>query len=533
MSIRNATCEPCRRAKLAYLCVYRARPFRRKSPCDRRRDRIREQRQAMALTAPPLETSPITEVLGSSSSRPRRYPDPGYLGVPIHASIFNQVTSRASSGLAISQHDESVQPPGSSPPVDTFIDQVTFDRANYALSLLDQLQGTNSALAEPFREQSTPVGTDARDASIGISQRVTVLLGNTHRTLGRRGLIKALTYIGDCSLETCIALNYLNDLQLVLQYGESHSPLASYQSWRCMGDVASSLFALGNHEKIDEQCSDIPLFVAELRRSCFARIYAADESLATPPGRPPRTSREFCYFQLPMKMVSVWGDTNPMKRGSSSPLSSQMMSGRERGFKEHNDEQVLNYTSDTFCSAVIASIKEEVLRLFCKRHAFSETDIINELRLKIDQQWQDLPSHYRLTTSLKDCPLGPFATDFLAGARLEYLETIILRDRMTNSETCLIWKVAQYGVPATGIISLAFLNSTAPYSSQFSRSKMIQALSVLVAEITIEFTRLASCMESTSEGSEVVDSWDPYINLQSWELEMGFWVSLAEHPTVD
>jgi hypothetical protein len=34
----------------------------------------------------------------------------------------------------------------------------------------------------------------------------------------RRSLIKALLYIGDCCLETCIALDCLNDLQLVLQY---------------------------------------------------------------------------------------------------------------------------------------------------------------------------------------------------------------------------------------------------------------------------------------------------------------------------
>jgi hypothetical protein len=142
-----------------------------------------------------------------------------------------------------------------------------------------------------------------------------------------------------------------------------------------MGDVGSTLFALGYHEKIDS--SDIPLFVAELRRSCFARIYAADKSLAIFLGRPPRIMKEFCYFQLPTKMMSVWNDSDIIKEGSSSsPLSYQVINGQELDFEEHNDEQVLNYTSDTFCSAVFASIKEEVLRLFRKRHAFCETGII-------------------------------------------------------------------------------------------------------------------------------------------------------------
>ncbi|KAL6874613.1 hypothetical protein HDV57DRAFT_237261 [Trichoderma longibrachiatum] len=693
MSVRHAACEPCRRAKLACgherptcarccsrgqidLCVYRARPFRRRSPSDRMREQSSGARSSIrvnALTTPPLDNSPIAEVIGTSSSRLRRYPNPGYLGDVSHATIFNQVSSRAPSGVVAAQHDESVQQPIPNPPPDTFIDQATFDRANHALSLLDQLQvsglaslirfwlkkGVNLALAEPFvetcaeaavnwRELSTPIGAKVHDASIGIVQRARVLLENTHRPLmvhrhstaaeylsqmsgknlrweslgiflaaasraaldtssfaplynsdeARRGLIKALTYIGDCCLETCLALDCLNDLQLVLQYENLivHSQVdgdQSYHSWRRMGDVASSLFALGYHEKIDQDSSDIPLFVAELRRSCFARIYAADKSLAIFLGRPPRIMKEFCYFQLPTKFTSLWEDSGGVGKTSTSPLSSPMITGRDAD-ESHND-QVLNYTSDTFCSALFAVIKEEILQLFRKRHVFSETGIINELRLKIDQQWQDLPPHYRLTTSLKDCPLGPFARDFLAGARLEYLhthfllgflsqrkvaepdeallrtasemlsivvETIILRDRTANSGTCLIWKVAQYGLPAAGIISLALLNSTAPDSRQFSRSKMIQALSVLVAEITIgswiqpgepnfalfsQATRtIQSLLDSLTAlkvpseasdsqqllGTDGTDNWDPYINSQSWELEMDFWASLAEHPTL-
>ncbi|KAL7815928.1 hypothetical protein V8C44DRAFT_323393 [Trichoderma aethiopicum] len=693
MSVRHAACEPCRRAKLACgherptcarcrsrgqidLCVYRARPFRRRSISDRMREQSSSARPSIrvnALTTPPLDNSPIAEVIGTSSSRLRRYPNPGYLGDVSHATIFNQVSSRATSGVAAAQHDESVQQPIPSPPPDTFIDQATFDRANHALSLLDQLQvsglaslirfwlkkGVNLALAEPFvetcaeaavnwRELSTPIGANVHDASVGIVQRARVLLENTHRPLvvhrhstaaeylsqmsgknlrweslgiflaaasraaldtssfaplynsdeARRGLIKALTYIGDCCLETCLALDCLNDLQLVLQYENLivHSQVdgdQSYHSWRRMGDVASSLFALGYHEKIDQDSSDIPLFVAELRRSCFARIYAADKSLAIFLGRPPRIMKEFCYFQLPTKFTSLWEDSSDTCKSSNSPRPSPMIADGDA--EEFDNEQVLNYTSDTFCSALFAVIKEEILQLFRKRHVFSETSIISELRLKIDRQWQDLPPHYRLTTSLKDCPLGPFARDFLAGARLEYLhthfllgflsqrkvaepdeallrtasemlsivvETIILRDRMANSGTCLIWKVAQYGLPAAGIISLALLNSTAPDSRQFSRSKMIQALSVLVAEITIgswiqpgepnfalfsQATRtIQSLLDSLTAlkvpsgasdsqqllGTDGTDNWDPYINSQSWELEMDFWASLAEHPTL-
>jgi hypothetical protein len=139
-----------------------------------------------------------------------------------------------------------------------------------------------------------------------------------------------------------------------------------------MGDVASSLFALGYHEKIEEDSSNVPLFVAELRRSCFARVFAADKSLAVFLGRPPRVTREFCYFQVPLMMASTWNDAeSAIKRDSNSPLSCKTTGGLYP-----NDEQALNYTSDTVCAAVFALLKEEVLQMFRKRHAFRECGII-------------------------------------------------------------------------------------------------------------------------------------------------------------
>lgn len=90
-----------------------------------------------------------------------------------------------------------------------------------------------------------------------------------------------------------------------------------------MGDLASSLFALGYHEKIDELTSDIPAFAAELRRACFARVYAGDKSLAIFLGRPPRIGKEYCHFQIPTQEANIWptaamADPND---GMSPPLS--------------------------------------------------------------------------------------------------------------------------------------------------------------------------------------------------------------------
>lgn len=144
------------------------------------------------------------------------------------------------------------------------------------------------------------------------------------------------------------------------------------------------------------------------------------------------------------------------------------------------------------------------------------------------------------------------------------VEVIILRDHLVNSGTSLIWKVAQYGLPAAGVISLALLNPM-PWREPrpFSRSRQVQDLSVLVAEIrtgalieagepnfalfnratrTIQ-TLLDSLMswgpsQAQTAGSQhetapqMVNYWEPCVNFDPWDFESEFWANLAEHPTL-
>jgi hypothetical protein len=93
-----------------------------------------------------------------------------------------------------------------------------------------------------------------------------------------------------------------------------------------------------------------------------------------------------------------------------------------------------------------------------------------------------LPNNFKLATSLQDCQRDPFERDFLAGTQLDYLHTlfllhlvslrqlsepdelllriasdmlslvvqvIVLRDRLVNSGTCLIWKVCLFLMTAS------------------------------------------------------------------------------------
>ena len=153
------------------------------------------------------------------------------------------------------------------------------------------------------------------------------------------------------------------------------------------------------------------------------------------------------------------------------------------------------------------------------------------IQSQAEAQWQALPSHFRLESSLKQSVQGPFERDFVAGVRLHHLhvlfllrllllrsptepdlpiietagqmltlvvEIILLRDQLTNSGTGLIWKVsrtrcslpvsslirqvAYYGLPAAGMMLLAMLKHHMPGAH---RTRSLQDLSVFVAEVQI------------------------------------------------
>ncbi|OBT83805.1 hypothetical protein VE02_08659 [Pseudogymnoascus sp. 03VT05] len=603
MNVRLAACEPCRSAKLACGherpacvrcrgrgqggdCTYRTRPFKR-----RRLQQAQPGQQQRGPSTP--DETPVSRPPSPSVSRPppspsphqHRYPNPGFLGSSSHSTIFSHVSSRANNSNNASLCEDPGQMPPSYSVGNLPSDKATTEKGIYALSQLELLKASKlKALVEAVLdmvERSTSHNPQSGQSRTWVSERFDILLKSSltpivfrrdssvadfvsqfygdnvsWETLGiffaaatratldlpffpqlysteqeRRKLISTLTRIGDCCLETCLGLDCLNDLQLILQYENFiiYSQVygdQSYRSWRRMGDLASSLFALGYHENIDET-PEVPNCVAQLRKAAFSRIYAADKSLAIFLGRPPRITRAYCFFQLPSNIPGLW-DTG----STTAPTA---------GGPPHHDIH---------------------------------------------------------------CHLGPFERDFLAGARLDHLhilfllclvslrhisepddsllevavemlslvvETIVLRERLVNSGTSLIWKVSLYGLPAAGIISLALLNPSSGGKSirPLQRSKMLQDLSVLVAEVRTGafiqagepnfalFTRATQTIQillNILMGGELgpkiteaeptpllpqqlpsdlpIDDWDPWINNDPWKFEIDFWANLAAHPSL-
>lgn len=164
-------------------------------------------------------------------------------------------------------------------------------------------------------------------------------------------LRKLATRLSDHALEVCLSLDCLNDLQLAFQYENFivHTFVdgdQSYSSWRRLGDVIASMLALGYHER-GEARSRIPAFLVELRQSAFARIYTDDKEVSIFLGRPPRLSRRFCHFRIPIALDSFEAN-------------------HEHGIL--SEDIKIDYRAGCSWAALCALLKEEILELFIEKN---------------------------------------------------------------------------------------------------------------------------------------------------------------------
>ncbi|KAK1854267.1 hypothetical protein CCHR01_03119 [Colletotrichum chrysophilum] len=419
----------------------------------------------------------------------------------------------------------------------------------------------------------------------------------------RQQLVGLAIKVSDALAEICISLDCLNDLQLIAQYENfiAHSyvlGIQSYSAWRRLGDVIASITALGYHQKPPGPAS-APLFLVELRKTAFARIYSADKNFSIFLGRSPRLSKRFCHLQVPQGRLIL-----------DSEESDQPASDKTGDWTQ--DAQAC-YRADTRWSAQCASLKEDILAMLfgdCREICMEKIKLIRE---RAQSQWMLLPPSLRLEGSMKRSDRTPFERDFLISARLNYLhilfltqlvclksppepdktivelaqeilslvvEAVVLRDQAVSSGTSTVWKVrfrlsihkvqsnsievAHYGLPAVGIALLAMLKQPSLVTQfKIPKNRTLQDLGVLVAEIEMgtiirpgepNFTVLSAAADtiqrfldriqmedsqskyisSRKETNPSNDSepWDFGLSLDPWNFELGFWESLAEHPSL-
>ncbi|KAI2904343.1 hypothetical protein CBS63078_892 [Aspergillus niger] len=400
-------------------------------------------------------------------------------------------------------------------------------------------------------------------------------------------LRKLCTRLADYALEITISLDCLNDLQVCLQYENFivHSHVDgdhSYYSWRKLGDVISSIYALGYHENLDEK-PDTPRFLTELRKAVFARVYSADKNVAIFVGRPPRMNRQFCHFQIPSSPLpdDVWFISSDKPDNEfDDPFS-------------WNPSTKASYMAETRWTALCAGVKEDILNLQRSRPSDMELfyQRVADIKAQAEKNYSSLPRQFQFRNNLRDSTLSTFERDFIGSVQLNHLHTlfllnllllsaptepdptlvdiadqilsvtvdmVLLRDQLTNSGTCLLWKVAYHCLPAAGILLLALLNERAtPSMPRITRPRTLQHLTILAAEIQAgsiirpqepNYELMSKAMQTiqsfldsvTSEPMRAVPAmtprspnlieWSSFPYQQSLDFEIGFWESLADHP---
>ncbi|KAJ5794093.1 Transcription factor [Penicillium paradoxum] len=398
-------------------------------------------------------------------------------------------------------------------------------------------------------------------------------------------LRKLSTRLGDLALDIALSLDSLNDLQLLLQYENFilHTHVdgdQSYHSWSRLGDVISTIFALGYHEDVEKTKPPIPRFLAELRKAAWATIYSADKNVAIFLGRPPRMSKRFCHFQLPL-----------------TPTDSDQVSD----ISEFGDETVrwnpdtpICYKSGIRWATLCAALKEDILELPRYKHRDNFNHKASIIRQKAESQWANLPSKFRLSASLKECSANAFERDILASIRLDQLhvlfllqlsfldtltepdplildisdqtlalvvEAILLRDQLINSGTGLVWKIAHFGLPAAGIILLSVLKQHHTLTeARSSWSKTILNLGIFVAQVQVgsivrrgdpNYALISKATQTierfldsvhregiqppTQAPSQIGENngdWAAFFSQDLCDFETDFWENLAYHPSL-
>lgn len=187
-------------------------------------------------------------------------------------------------------------------------------------------------------------------------------------------LRKLATRLSDLALDIALSLDCLNDLQIVLQYenfimhthvdGDQSMYLpfhvifvslifirksSGYHSWSRLGDVISSMFAIGYHEDVEKTKPPIPTFLAELRKTAWATMYSADKNIALFLGRPPRMSKRFCHFQLPSAPKGSERIGNPRHIQGETPTSEL--------------DTPVSYRAGIRWATICASLKEDIMEL--------------------------------------------------------------------------------------------------------------------------------------------------------------------------
>lgn len=137
-----------------------------------------------------------------------------------------------------------------------------------------------------------------------------------------------------------------------------------YRTWHAFNDAANALLAAGLHQRAQDG-HNLPLFLVEMRKHIFVRLYTTDITIATFLGRPPRLSKKFTTVDYPADIDEA------ILSGSALDLELELKKPTRDGWSVEGKARsgaVLRW------AMITSMIREEILELLLS-HATPDPDV--------------------------------------------------------------------------------------------------------------------------------------------------------------
>ncbi|KAJ5718820.1 uncharacterized protein N7483_009902 [Penicillium malachiteum] len=202
----------------------------------------------------------------------------------------------------------------------------------------------------------------------------------------------------------CSEIEQVNDLVLwLLTMTSSFSTWCcgddSSRSWWLMGDLASTITAMGLHRGFnDVESANIPSYLQELRKRAVSLAHELDKGLATFVGRPPRLHRQYFTLDLPLDMSDnlVMGPVEEFEAAKAELLD-------EKGWSR--DEVSVHTASRHRSLWLLSIIREEVLELLLGPSVPESVSQAREILQRASTVWDSIPSRYYDASMRDSLPL--------------------------------------------------------------------------------------------------------------------------------
>ncbi|KAH8801776.1 hypothetical protein F5884DRAFT_807811 [Xylogone sp. PMI_703] len=340
------------------------------------------------------------------------------------------------------------------------------------------------------------------------------LFGNEGEPIDPLKFVAQMAKASHLCLSFCDENEHSSDLLAWYQYESLLLQTAlhgdsSNLAWKRLGDLATTIYALGMHHNIDSK-TGASFFFKESRNKCFAASYTLDKAIATLLGRPPRLLSSYFSSSLPLDLT----DEEAMADDGELILSTAKLD-----VNGWNTDGRIRSSSWIRVRTLVSFVREEVLQLSLGTATSGILEIedrASNISDRSKQMWDSVPTLLKYNDScwqVRKCPKECYMllivyidyvyNEFLLHrvvARHTKRESILLydsawrllslsltlcqmRDRLWEFKHKISWTVVYTGLPSAGILAVELLRLTQHSHAScltIPRAELIRSLSVFI-----------------------------------------------------